>query len=68
MNEPFEMTLYARLHTSYRREVWVGYGGKDTLFYMVLEEWWRKGMGAVSWRTDCPTTPGTGDWQGWALR
>ena len=42
MNEPFEMTLYARLHTSYRREVWVGYGGKDTLFYMVLEEWWRK--------------------------
>ena len=41
MNEPFEMTLYARLHTSYRREVWVGYGGKDILFYMVLEEWWR---------------------------
>ena len=34
MNEPFEMTLYARLHTSYRREVWVGYGGKDTLFYL----------------------------------
>ena len=37
MNEPFEMTLYARLHTSYRRE---GYGGKDTLVNMVLEEWW----------------------------
>ena len=34
---------------------------------------WRKGTGVVSWRTDCPITPGTGEpsprsWPGWALR